>query len=285
MSVETFVHDVEIPISPYLALPIALKDGSAATVQELLARFETSHYASWMRTEQVLRFQENYGYEREAMLADLGEDVSPTGHHRTTLDQAIAVIERERQDGTLMGEISDEELAIALLAIGLHDTGECEHPELLLEPGVTRLVGDIPAGCKQPEDREAEAAVRHAVNHNLFSDVDPLVMSRVEAIIAHQDDTVLHYLFEGAHRATTLQTIINAKQTLRTLDEGKDNGHPVTPERRTALLALATQAGIRALGESARMVWYAHLNELHGEAAQTVTRHVATPGNEHYHRH
>ncbi len=285
MSVETIPTPVEILSPSLLDLPIRLKDGSSTTVAELLALFDSSHYAAWMRTEQKFRFHERYGYDREAMLADLGPDVSPTGHHHETLQHAIAIIERERAEGTLMGEISDEDLAVGLFAIGIHDLGECEHPELLLEPGVTRLVGDIPAGNKTPEDRAAEAAVRHALYRKLYSHIDPFVIKRAEAIISHEDDSILHYLFEGAHRASTLQTVIKAKEALFKLDHADDDDHPITPERTTALHGIATYVRDKARDDVKQMPWYAHLRKLYNDTEGQVVRHTVTKENLLYHQH
>lgn len=264
MSIDTMPKrtDTERIDSPLLSLPIALKNDHSISVDELLDVFRTSVYAEWM-TGQKLRFHRYNGYDREAMLEDLGPDVSPTGHHDTTLAHAIAIIEQERQEGTLLGEIDDAELAVGLFAIGIHDLGECEHKILLDEPGVTRLVGDIPAGCKTNEDREDERSVRLAIYERLYSDVDPAVIARVESIIAHEDHSVLHDLFEAAHRSTTLQTVLNARKALReryhhpTLDaEGNE-------KRKAGLKRISVEVAKRSLLEAAKMPWHGHLRELY----------------------
>ena len=283
MSAETMSAAPIEGLSPSLLdLPIRQKDGSSTSVIELLTIFDTSHYVAWMSAEQKLRFHAGYGYGREAMLSDLGPDVSPTGHHGATLDHALAIIEREREEGTLMGEIDNEDLAIGLFAIGIHDLGECEHPELLLEPGVTRLIGDIPAGGKTPDDRAAEAAVRHALYRKLYSHVDPDVIERIEAIIAHRDETAVHDLFEGSHQATTLQTTIHAEAALKRYDHMTD---AIDPKITTALEGLAIK--VRAYHREIIMHsgHYSHLKDMLLATEQPITRHFTTPENAAYHQH
>lgn len=285
MSIDTLPTEAsEREQSSLLDLPIPLRDGSTATVANLLERWHASIYAEHMREHQALRYPRQ-AYDREAKLADLGPDVSPTGHQLETVWQAIDIINRERAEGTLMGVIDDSELAIGLLAYGLHDCGECELEDLLNEPEVTRLVGDIPLGHKTPEDRKEEAGVRQAQYRLSYPDVASHVIERVEAIIAHTDHTALHDLFTGAHDAGTLQVNINAEAALHRLDHLDGGGYPIDEARLTALEGIVGEVRQRSHRDTKRVLWYSHLRELLDKTSRPITRHPITDKNKLYHQH
>lgn len=180
-----------------------MKDGSTISAEKLAERFYTGFIGQAMY-DQPLRYTTNFGYEREDMRHDLGHDLCPIGHQMELPHHIAKIIEAEQTEGSLFGSLSDEEIGIVMLACLLHDSGETTHPAIT-QAGL-KPVGDIPAGCKTPEDRQNETAVRQFLWEAIYADVDPVVMERVEAIIAHQDNTHLHDLFEAGHLAQTLET-------------------------------------------------------------------------------
>lgn len=271
------------PSAPLLDLPVTLIDGSSVSVGTLLDRYYTSPFATYMQTQQKLRFSTDYGYDPDAMLSDIGPDVCPVGHQKETVRHALTIIEREQADGSLLGVFDDEELATALLAFGIHDCGECEDPALYLEPDIKRLVGDIPAGKKTSADREAEAAVRGVVYRTVFADVDPRIIGRVEEIIAHTDTTVYHDLFLASHEAQTLDTVVHAEDTLYNLDHFVDGGFAIDDARMTGVLGMARRVRERARDEASQRAYYGHLRDLLVETASPRTRHHLNHSNQPYH--
>jgi ferritin-like metal-binding protein YciE len=269
---------------PLLELPIPLKDGSSATVRELIGRFYDSQLAKFMQTSQKLRFS-NYAYEREAMLSDIGPDVCPVGHQQETIRHAIAIIEKECADGTLLGVFDDYELAVTLLAIAIHDCGEPEDPALLDEPEVTRLVGDIPAGQKTDKDREDEANVRKVVYRTQYGDVDQAVIERVESIISHADKTVYHDLYLASHEAQTAHTVTQAECRLYEFDHGVYGDFPKDQARDAGIAGITYIVRERALEEARLRSYYTHVRQLATQISRPVTRHVVNEENGPYHEH
>jgi hypothetical protein len=96
-----------------------------------------------------------------------------------------------------------------MFASRIHDMGESMHPRIAERCG--EVVGDIPAGKKTDIQRAIEARVRKFVYDELYGDVHTDVIERVEGIIAHQDDSVLHEYFELAHELQTFETALRAK--------------------------------------------------------------------------
>jgi len=198
-------------LPPIVFLDIPMADGSMMSVHELRERFFTSEYGVHMYTQE-LRYAGRYGYDREMMKQDLGEDVCPVGHQYEVTEHLQHTLDSEEAAGSLV-QLSDEEKAIVAFACSIHDIGECEHSDLAAA-GIT-TVGDIPAGNKTDADRINEAAVRQFFYARFYDDVDPAIIERVEAIIAHRDDTILHELFEVAHEIQTLDTVARAEKALR----------------------------------------------------------------------
>lgn len=232
MSIETLsLQSVETSTM----LPLSLNDGSTATVHDLRERFFQSKYGLAM-ADQELRFTARYGYDRERMLQDLGNDVSPVGHQYDLPRYLDIIMLRERGDGSLFGAISDQELATLSLACAIHDIGESEHPNLL-EHGITP-VGDIPAGNKTNADRAAEKDVREFFYQEFYADVPPETIERIEAIISHHDETLLHDLYEAAHELQSLDTAIRAK--IRLFEATHGRGEALTLEQELGLSGITS---------------------------------------------
>lgn len=177
-------------------------DGAPLDVAELAARAHNSEFGVHM-DQQPLRFWDNFGYDRETMLADLGPDLHPIGHQHETAKHMALALDAEQELG-----LTDEELGILMFACRIHDMGESMHSEI--EDRLGFVVGDIPAGKKTDDDRMKEKKVREFIYAELYTDVDPQIITRVEALIAHEDESILHELYELAHGLQTFDTALRA---------------------------------------------------------------------------
>lgn len=183
--------------------PVRMKDGTTLPASELAERFFGSAFGRAM-LDQPYRYAANFGYDRLAMLDDNGPDHCPIGHQRELPFHFGAILDREVLEGSALGSLTDEEQGILALAMFKHDNGESTHADLVVS-GFT-VVGDIPAGGKRDIDRENEAKIRAYFDEIFLNDVDPDVVARMEAIIAHKDNSVLHDYFEAAHAVQTFET-------------------------------------------------------------------------------
>lgn len=187
---------------------LALRSGESSSVAELRQRFFDSMYGKFMRSQQPLRYSQRYGYDPKQMESDLGDDVCPVLHQYNLLQYVQLLIDAEINDDTLFSSLTGEDITILSLACSIHDIGECTHPRL--ETYGLTLVGDIAYGNKTDEDRENEAKIRKFFYNRFFGDIDPTIIERVEAIISHNDLSILHTYYEAAHRLQELQTVNNA---------------------------------------------------------------------------
>jgi 5'-deoxynucleotidase YfbR-like HD superfamily hydrolase len=192
-------------INRLLAAPVELIDGSQASADELWCRAFTSPYGSYMDS-QPLRFSHDFSYEPTKMITDLGMDVLPLEHQIGTGKFAAYIIDRE---ATGQQPFGDEEAGVIMFASLIHDMGESMHPDIQKQLG--RVVGDIPYGRKSDDDRQAEAAVRHFIYRELYSDVPEATLATIESIIMHEPSR-LHDVFEAAHCLQALETGICARQ-------------------------------------------------------------------------
>lgn len=210
---------------PLMSLPVPMADGSFEAADTLANRAHNSPYGKHMRDEQPLRFAQRYDYaDRQTMLDELGVDLCPIGHQKELGWHQAQLIEKQRMfDPTF--HLSDEEAAILMFTCQIHDMGEMTHAEVIAATGA--VVGDIPAGQKTAEDRLVEKNVRLFLYDTFYPDVHPAVIDRAEAIIAHEDDTLLHDLFEAAHEAQTLETTLRARSISEEL--GWYESHDIMP--------------------------------------------------------
>lgn len=187
-----------------LASPVPTASGPLGS-DVLWQRYFLSPYGVYM-DDQPYRFSQDFGYDRQAMLEDMGMDVLPRDHQMQTGMFVAWILDRE-YDVSGNYPITTEERGIVILAALIHDMGETMHPEILEEVGA--VVGDIPYGRKTDDDKTVEKAVRAALYTKLYADVSPDVIAQVEAIISHEDATVLHDIFEAAHCVQAFNTAVH----------------------------------------------------------------------------
>jgi len=185
------------------ASPVPTTDGPQGA-DVLWQRFFSSPYAVYM-DDQPYRFAQHFGFDRQAMVADIGMDVLPRDHQMQTGMFVAWILDREWEIHDRY-PISPEDTGIVMLAAFIHDMGETMHPDIQEQVGA--VVGDIAYGLKTDGDRAVEAAVRAAMYARLYPDVLPEAITKIEAIISHRDDSLLHDLFEAAHTAQAFNTAL-----------------------------------------------------------------------------
>lgn len=112
----------------------------------------------------------------------------------------------------------DQEYAIGLLACLVHDMGESEHKTI--ERIVGGTIGDIQTGQKTSNDKELERKINKYFYQEVFPDVHPSVIRRLEEIVSHDKEDLLHSIYEAAHVLQGLDTCINALWYDPALDRG-----------------------------------------------------------------
>lgn len=196
---------------PIVESPVLMADGTTVPAIQLADRFYDSEYGQAM-PDQPLRYVGRFGYDREDMRTDLGHDLCPVGHQMELPYHTGRLLDEERRSATKYGNLPDQMIGILILTELVHDSGESMHPRLLELLG--EVVGDIPAGLKTDHHRRVEAAVRAFIFAELYPDVHPDVLLQMEAIISHQDDGVLHDIFEASHAIQTVETSNYAQRRL-----------------------------------------------------------------------
>jgi hypothetical protein len=223
--------------------------GGLVPVHDLWQRFNDSPYGQHMAT-QPLRFAQTYGHDPELMVRNLGADVLPLLHQYETGLYGAAMIDGERAEGTIFS-LGDQDAAITMFAMSIHDMGETTHEEVREAVGAT--VGDIEYGLKTDRDREVETAVRQYLYAKVFSDVDKPVIDTVEAIIAHEDTSMRHTVFEAAHNLQSIVTAARARiaferglsELLNAANPSHDNGQEFALQKLHSLYqAVNTSLGI-----------------------------------------
>lgn len=255
------------------------------SVRELGLRFTDSEYGPAMR-EQPLRFSQNFGYSREQMLADLGDDLCPIGHQEQLLEYLEQVIDSEHREQTLF-QLSDEEISVLGFVAVIHDIGESMHQKVA-DAHEGKVLGDKPSGTKTEEDKQLESSIRHFFYRDLYDDVDPTVIQQAEAIIAHDYPTLdqngwthLHEIYEAAHNLQTLNTVERAENCLdivhRTLGQ--------SDERVVALESLARQVRPSTVD---KLEQYGYLTSvyqaLENQPKDSALIHIVNTRNAPYHR-
>lgn len=216
-----------LPYSSLLEAPVATENGPVMAI-ELAERYFRSPYATYMDTDQPLRFADPFGYDRQHMIEDFGTDVLPVGHQRLTGEYTAWVLQRQYD---LTGRFPVDESEIGLVVLGgfLHDSGETKHPEVLAHTGA--VCGDIPYGKKTDGHRAIEVAVRKFVWSRTIPDVDPEVVRRMEAMVAHTENSRAHDTYETAHSLQTFNTgLLAGRSVLREMNF-YHFGQPMTRNR------------------------------------------------------
>lgn len=247
--------------------PVLLQDGSTISAEKLAQRFYDSDLGKAM-PNQPLRYEANFGYDRDSMLVDLGHDVCPIGHQMELAYHLGTIIEAEENEGTVLSSLTDEEIGLLMFACMVHDAGETTHPTIV-EAGLTP-VGDIPAGEKTAKNRENETAIREYIWNSLFDDVEPETIARVEAIIAHQDATILHDYFEAAHLVQMFETSNFAYHALAR-EQHYRHGEIIDPQndehaRLSGLLGIARVPYLRSQNEIQKYSYFSHVRTVMDDA-------------------
>lgn len=156
--------------------------------------------------DQPLRYAQRYGYSRDQMLKDLGDDVHPVKHGPYT-HRKIAVPFLSAEIWNVQEHLGqDDILAIRMAAIN-HDIGETT------DPAISRLLGSLPGDVnyndKKPSDSKKERQVRHYLYGELFPDVPLELLEASEAVIDNHD-TVLGLAFDTIERVGYYQTALRA---------------------------------------------------------------------------
>lgn len=186
--------------------PVKMLYGNFESAERLGARFYDSKYGPAMDT-QLWRFEEVFGYyPRTLMYEDLNGDVVPTQHQVGTWMQIRGMLQDEGLRERL--GITTEDYGLLCFVALIHDIGESMHPDV--KDAVGEVLGDIPAFRKTPENRQLETKVRRFFYGTLFADVAPEVIERAEAIISHNDTSILHEIYEAAHAVQTFETAMRA---------------------------------------------------------------------------
>lgn len=256
-------------------------NGGPKTVGELADRYYLGRYGQAMR-QQPLRFEANFGgFPRQQILADYGPDACPVDHQRYATDFLYRVVEAEERHHTLYTP-DPKDLPTLALGMATHDFGESTHEDIEYFYGDT--LGDIPAGSKTNKDRITELNIRQLMNYIHFSDVDPAVLERIEAIVGHRENSLIHDLYEAAHNLQTLDTTIRAGRALeraKQTEQGEDSPR---------LIALRGMTTVVRNSATSKLQAYRHLVSVnHALTAvehadqQRRYRHVVTADNARYH--
>lgn len=216
MSLDTLKSPVVLSLPPSVSLdehatellyaPVETENGKVPAI-ELAERYLCSPYATYMDDFQPLRFSGPYGYEPDHMIEDLGQNVFPVGHQlETGLYVALYLSRRHEAHGDY--GFPKDQIGPLVLGALTHDSGETLEPSIVAATGAA--IGDIPFGCKTPEERAGEALNRIAVDQQVFPDVDPDALAYKESIISHKDTTMAHEAYAAGHDFADYNTGLTA---------------------------------------------------------------------------
>ncbi len=172
---------------------------------EIHARYAESAYGQH-HSGQPLRYSQAYGYDRQTMLADLGDDIHPVRHMSHTEKQiAVPLIAGQLWDR--VERLSPTEIKGIRLAALIHDIGECEHPSI--EKILGQTVGDVHYESKTSSDSELERTIRQHLYDELYADVPDEVMAMADESIDNHHE--FHGLaFDTVERVGYFQTAMRA---------------------------------------------------------------------------
>ena len=260
-SMESPLGGISERYHPLMDVPVRLKDGTLYSALSIASRAYVSEEFGHHMSDQPLRFSVRYGYDREASLEDLGADVHPVGHQYELGWHVANIIANDDLD------ISEQEIGIVMLASMVHDMGETTHPRVKTHCG--NVVGDIAYGLKTKHDRLVEAGIREYLYRTLLADVTFETIRRIEAIISHKDDSLLHDIFEAAHELQTYETTKHAEAALVADSAWSD----ATPDMPLQPLAQEESARMSSLLGLSRWVLEDHLPSLRSHKQRF--KHVA----------
>jgi hypothetical protein len=188
--------NIDHQLDVFLTDLIPFEGNSAISYSSLLPRYTNS---SWGHTHsaQPLRYAEHFGYDRDQMLIDLGEDVDPIGHMRIVHNDMIGFGIDQVFNGQRLKDATVADIAAVRIASLLHDVGESSHTDFDLLCGGT--IGDIPYGQKTSADRDTEKRIAEKIFATLFADIPEWLQARSLDIISHKEESPVHELLDTAH--------------------------------------------------------------------------------------
>jgi hypothetical protein len=207
-------------LEDYFSATVPSRLGGQIRVDELFKRMARSPYGQHIQT-QPLRFpKKGHEFDREKKLERLGMDVDPLLHQfEAGLFVARILNHQQKTTGELPlhydgAPMSQRDASEAIITAFVHDMGEVTEGSIKQEVG--RVVGDIEFGGKTDQDREDESSVRLAVFSRVLPDVSIETLGRMEALIYHKEDSVVHDLFEAAHIVQNFNTAYLAEKAATT---------------------------------------------------------------------
>jgi hypothetical protein len=94
-----------------------------------------------------------------------------------------------------------------------HDMDETTHGHV--ETVCGGVTGDIVAGGKSDADRELQSRIRALFYKEVLKDLPQASIKRIEAIVSHEDQSILGEIYRAAHELQALETTHIAERTLR----------------------------------------------------------------------
>lgn len=205
--------------SPNLIHP----EAAHLTYGELFGRYAMSDFGVHHAT-QTVRYARYYGYDREQMLADLGDDIHPLRHMTYTEENIFRLLALHQQTTSGAEPFSSIQIVAGRLGALLHDTGECELPELAKACDV-EAVGDVSYNDKTDDHDKAETIIREYIFSMLFDDVPDEIMELVEDTIANKKGTLLREGFNLSEHIGYLMTGVQAGRVALSILETGDETH------------------------------------------------------------
>lgn len=176
------------------------------TYSELFGRYQTSEFGLF-QDGQPLRYAQRYAYDPTVMLEDLGDDIHPVRHMQFTEESIFRRLALQQQ---IAGAEKFSPLEVVAGRVGalLHDTGECEHPDLVTVCGET--VGDIAYDLKTDEHEAAEEKIRAHIYEVLYPDLPDELLQTSEDMIRNSSGSFLNFGFHIVEYIGYLQTTTRA---------------------------------------------------------------------------
>ena len=219
---------------------------SGLTYADVFERY-AAHELGVFHADQELRYSKYYGYDRPAMLEDLGDDVHPVTHglytHNDIVQPLLSSLGRSNAE-----QPTAEVVAITRIAALVHDFGECEHPEL--EATLGAVVGDVPHDSVTEEHKQVETTVLDHILTELYPEMNDELRNRVLDVVMRRDDEIGTRAFELAEYIGYYRTGLRAGMLAARETAARERNCPRMPDD-----------NYRQLVRLGRNVSYQHRNE------------------------
>lgn len=201
-----------------LKKPVFNSTAYSVNFSELHRRYATSSYGL-SHGLQPPRYSQQYGYQRDAMLKDLGHDVHPVGHMPfTDIEIVKPLVAAQNTFG--FEQFSPQQIVAIRLAAQLHDMGECQDEEIEAQTGCS--VGDVWWETKNSSHDSDEAIIRRHIYSQLYPDLPGVLVDPAEDIIRNQAGSFEREAFHAAERIGYYQTAIRAGEIAMRLVEEQE---------------------------------------------------------------